>query len=148
MSEHPPPKENLVDRERVAEVLERVRAGVRLRQGELASLGERREETRLQLAELRRREFVDEPLPVSPRPVLGRLLVFARKGFFHLFAKWFARPVLEQQNAYNRIAGQLLEELTGSQERLLEALDGIDRRLRTLEERLADDPERAGDGTE
>ncbi|MEM7048818.1 MAG: hypothetical protein AAF604_04125 [Acidobacteriota bacterium] len=131
------------ERQEVAEVFERVKAGIRMRQGELASLGEGREEARLQLAELRRREFVDEPMPISPRPFLGRPLIFLRKAFFHLFGKWFARPVLEQQNGFNRVAGQLLDELTSSQERLAESLDSLDKRLRALEERLAEDePER------
>lgn len=114
---------------RVAEVLERVRAGVRQRRAELATLGEQSEELRLRLAELKTREFVEEPAAVSPRPVVGPLLVFLKKAGFHLFVKWWARPVLQQQNAYNHLASSLTQDLAGS-------IQDLQRRLETLAGRL------------
>jgi hypothetical protein len=115
--------------ERVAEVLARVRSGVRQRQAEVAAAGTGTEEAQHKLLELKTREYVQEPLCVSPRPVVGRLLVFSRKAVFHLFFKWFARPVLEQQNLYNQTVSRLLQELLQTQER-------NERRLRELEARL------------
>lgn len=106
------------ERARLAAILDGVRAGVRQRQGELATFDEAREETRLALAELRSHEVLEEPACTSPRPVVGRLLVFARKAFFHLFGKWYSRPLIEQQNRYHRAAGRLHEGLASDQERL------------------------------
>ncbi len=117
---------------RVAQVLAQVRSGVRQRQAEVAAAGTGSEEAQHKLLELKTREYVQEPLCVSPRPVLGRLLVFSRKAVFHLFMKWFSRPVLEQQNLYNQTVARLLEDLLKTQE-------ATERRLRELEARHAAD---------
>lgn len=118
--------------QRVAEVLERLRAGVAQRRGEVASAGAGREELRLRLVELQRLEYVQEPVCTSPRPVVGRLLVFARKAFFHLFHKWYARPLLHQQNEFNRAASQLAQELAATQQDLAVAVDRLAARLDAL----------------
>jgi len=115
--------------DRVARVLAQVRSGVRQRQAEVAAAGTGSEEAQHKLLELKTREYVQEPLCVSPRPVVGRFLVFTRKVVFHLFLKWFSRPVLEQQNLYNQTVSRLLQELLQAQER-------SERRLRDLEARL------------
>lgn len=116
--------------ERVEEVLARLRAGVRQRQAELATLSGT-DPSRHKLAELSARELVLEPVAVSPRPVFGRWIVFARKVLFHLFLKWFTRPVMEQQNAFNQTVSRLLQDLIQSQETLAE-------RVRELEARLGE----------
>ena len=122
------------DREaRVADALARIQAGVKQRRAELATLGERSEELRLALVELKRREIVEEPPCFSPRPVIGPLLVFLRKAGFHLFFKWWARPVLQEQNTFNQLAGgriqslaYALEELEHRVARLTHRLDRLD----------------------
>ena len=111
------PEPEVSDQERVAAVLESVRAGVRQRVSELTTVGGVAEEGRRRLLELRSREYVREPTPVSPRPLLGRVLVWGRKAFFQLFLKWFERPVWEQQNRYNQAATELLQDLVERQER-------------------------------
>jgi hypothetical protein len=127
---------------RVEAVLERVRAGVRQRQAELATLSGG-EEVKLRLLELKTLEYVEEPFAVSPRPVVGPLLVFARKAVFHLFVKWWVRPVLQRQNRFNQVASQLLHELVAHQGRLAEGLDRLARRVEELEaERGAGTPPR------
>ena len=60
---------------------------------------------------------LEYPYTRSVGPVVGRFLVFARKAVFHLFLKWFSRPVLEQQNLYNQTVSRLLQELLQAQER-------------------------------
>jgi hypothetical protein len=122
-----------------AEVLARLRAGVRQRRAELATLPEEGEEHRLRLLELRASEYLQEPRPVSPRPLLGPLLVAARKAVFHLFLKWHLRPLVQQQNRFNQAAGDLLADL-------LEAQRHLRSELRRLAERLADLERPAGDG--
>jgi hypothetical protein len=119
----------------VAEVLERVRAGVRQRQAELATLAGG-EETKLRLLELKTLEYVEEPFAVSPRAVVGRALIFFRKASFHVLFKWWARPVLQRQNRFNQVASGLLHEMAGTQARLAEALAAALRRIDELEARL------------
>lgn len=122
------------DRERVARTLEQLEAGVRQRRAELATLGEKSEELRLALAELKKREFVEEPPCVSPRPVLGRLLVFVRKVGFHLFVKWWVRPVLQQQNSYNQVASGRIQSLAFALEDLEHRMEQLAGRLDRLED--------------
>jgi len=127
-------------REAAAAALAALEAGVRLRRGELAALGAGGEGLAARLAELRQREFVQEPQPVSPRPGIGRLLVLARKLFYHLGFKWHARAVLQQQNEFNQAAAALIVELA---EREREAQRQIER-LRARIEELAPRPEPPG----
>lgn len=117
----------------MAAVLAQVKAGARQRRAERATVGTGREEARLALLELRQAEFVREPVPVSPRPVFGGLLIFVRKAFYRLFFKWHARGVLAQQNAYNQASSRLVEELSRSQEALLQEVERIARKLDALE---------------
>ncbi|MGH9361751.1 MAG: hypothetical protein ACRD2T_07520 [Thermoanaerobaculia bacterium] len=131
------------DERQVAEVLERVRAGVRQRQAELATLSGG-EETKLRLLELKTLEYIEEPLAVSPRPVVGRALVFLKKAAFHLLFKWYARPVLQRQNRFNSVASQLLHELVGNQARLAEALAAALKRIDELERERGDLERRDG----
>lgn len=133
-----PTQESEASRERVAEAVERARAAVRQRQAELATVGDEGESAAL-LLDLRAAEYVREPQPVSPRPLLGGLLVFARKAFFHLFWKWWSRPVLEQQNRFNRAAAELLRELHLAAERRERRLRDLESRIATLE-RAGEDP--------
>lgn len=143
MSEDPTPHQDR-DRERVAAALEQIRAGVRQRRAELATLGERDEERKLVLLELKSREFVEEPTPVSPRPVIGRLLVFVRKAFFHLLMKWYLRPVLQQHNAFNQTASRLLQETSVALEDLSRQVERLARRVEALEA-AGDDEDAPGD---
>ena len=114
-------------------MLERLRAGVRQRQAELATVMAGTDEARFKLVELTAKEFVQEPMAISPRPVIGRALVFFRKAMFHLIFKWYMRPVLEQQNAFNQTASRLVSDLVQSQERLARQLREMEARLATIE---------------
>lgn len=119
----------------MADVLARLRAGVRQRQAELATVSAATDEARFKLAELTAKEFLQEPMAFSPRPVIGRALVFARKAMFHLFFKWYMRPVVEQQNAFNQTASRLVQDLLQAEERLARQLREMDERLTALEKR-------------
>lgn len=129
------------ERQQVAEALERVRAGVRQRQSELATLGTGGEEAKLRLAELRAREYLEEPLCVSPRPVVGRFLVLARKAFLKLFGRWYSQPLLRQQNEFNRAASQAVQDLMAQQERLAAEVARLGRRLERSEQAGAESAE-------
>ena len=126
------------DAPRVAEVLQKVRSGVRQRRAETTTLATGAEETQNGLLALKAREYVQEPVALSHRPRLGRFFVFFRKAFFHLFLKWFIRPVLEQQNGFNAAAARLIQDLAESQERTARELRETQARLTALEEQLAE----------
>jgi hypothetical protein len=127
--------------ERVDEVLQQLRAGVRQRQAELATMGSGTDEARFKLVELTSKEYIQEPIALSPRPVFGKWIVFSRKAFFHLFLKWFMRPVLEQQNAFNQTAGKLIQDLVQGQEKLSRQLREMETRLTAVERRVREAPE-------
>jgi hypothetical protein len=123
------------ERERLAATLDGLRAAVRQRQGEAATVKAGADELHGLLLELRRSEFVEEPVPVSPRPLFGFLLVFLRKAAYHLFFKWHARAVLAQQNGFNQAASRLITELADRQRRAEEENERLRRRLGELEPR-------------
>jgi hypothetical protein len=111
---------------RVAEVLQQLRSGVRQRQAEAATVGGLPGSLDAPggaagfaqgLLAVKASEYVQEPVPFSHRPRFARLIVGSRKAFFHLLLKWFLRPVLAQQNAFNQAAGRMLQELAEAQER-------------------------------
>jgi hypothetical protein len=124
---------------RVAEVLQKIRSGVRQRQAESTTLAAGGEETRSSLLALKTREYVQEPVAFSHRPRWGRLIVFVRKAFYKAFLKWFLRPVLEQQNGFNQAAARLIEELVESNDRMARELRQVSARLEELEPRDRED---------
>src|SRR5436305_11521434 len=136
-SPSPPAPDDL----RVAEVLQKVRSGVRQRRAESTTLAAGGEETRNGLLALKAREYVQEPVAFSHRPRWGWLVVFVRKAFFHLFLKWFLRPVLEQQNGFNQAAARLIENLVEANDRTARELRQVAARLEALEQRLERNPE-------
>jgi hypothetical protein len=122
---------------RVAEVLQQLRSGVRQRSAELSVQGEAAQEARQGLLAVRSREYVQEPVTLSHRPRLGRFIVLSRKVFFHLFLKWFLRPVIEQQNGFNQAASRLLQELVEAQDRMARELRQMSVRFDEIDRRLA-----------
>ncbi len=117
---------------RVAEVLQRLRSGVRQRQAEVATISGS-DQARHKLAELTAREYVQEPIAVSPRPVFGRWIVLARKVIYHVVLKWFTRPVMEQQNAFNATVSRLMQDHVQSHEALVQRVRELEARLAKLE---------------
>lgn len=113
----------------VAVALERLRAGVRQRRAELATLGDESEATKLRVLELKTLEWVEEPPLFSHRPGLGKLIVLLRKVFFHAFVKWYARPLLQRQNRFNQVASQLIQELLVQQTRLAGEVGRLEREV-------------------
>ncbi len=140
MSSPPSPDPNTEPR--VADVLQQIRSGVRQRQAQVATIAAGTEEARHKLVELTSKEYIQEPINVSPRPVVGRLLVFARKAVFHLFMKWFLRPVVEQQNGFNQTASRLLQDLVQSQEGLGKQVRELSAKVDALERRLREAADR------
>lgn len=150
MSETPPPPaaESDAERARVAAALATLRAAVRQRQGELATArGGEGDDLALDLAELRRREFVEEPVPVSPRR-FGRGLVLLRKLFWHLGLKWHARAVWAQQNGFNQSSSRLLQELAERERAARRRVEQLEARVAKLEAAAVAPPAAAPPGDE
>jgi hypothetical protein len=131
MTDHQNPSDPRVD-----DVLQGLRAGVRQRRAEAATLPEG-EATRGGLLALKTHEYVREPIAFSHRPSFGKVIVFARKAFFHLFLKWFTRPVMEQQNAFNQTSSRLIQDLVEAQERATREARQLAARVEELEQLLA-----------
>ena len=128
------------ERQRVAAVLDQLRAGVRQRRAELVALGATgggglAGDAAGKLLQLKQSEYVREPVPTSHRQGLGRWIVLARKAGYKLFGRWLVRPLLEQQNAHNAATAALLQELVESEERLARELRELRARLELLEGR-------------
>lgn len=113
--ERTPPPAPEID---VALVMRRLREGVRQRLAEAATVEAGGAGGEGRLLALRESAGVREPVPHSARPGLGRWVVAARKGVYHLFLKWLVRPLVAQQNLYNEASAQWIEELVAGQERL------------------------------
>lgn len=125
--------------ERVAAAIERVRAGVLQRRAEIATLDDAGAGSGA-LLDLAASEYLREPQPVSPRPLLGGLLVFLRKAMYHAFFKWWGRPLVEQQNRFNRAAAELLREQAEAAGRRERRLSDLESRLQALERQGGETP--------
>src|SRR4029077_19398518 len=132
----PPPPDDL----RVAEVLQKVRSGVRQRRAESATLSAGGEGTVNGLLAPKQREDVEEPVAFSHRPGLGRWIVLVRRMVYKLFLKWLLQPILEQQNGFNQAAAGLIEDLVESQERTAREVRQLGARVEALERRLEGEP--------
>lgn len=121
------------EREQVAQMLDAVRSAVRQRQAELATAAEESDELRLRLADLQSSEFLQEPVSVSPRPIIGPVLVWVRKVFFHLFMKWYLRPLVMQLNSFQGSVAALIRDLVDANRGLGEENRKLRRRVEALE---------------
>ena len=95
--------------ESVAVVLERLRAGVRQRQAELACLDEQRGDLPAFLANVRRDADIAEPSIRTEG--IGALRAFVERALYVLFARRQHRAMLHQQNRFNRSVELALIEL-------------------------------------
>ena len=93
----------------VALVLERLRAGVRQRQAELACLDQQRGELPAFLAAVRRDAALEEPSFRSEGA--GALRGFVERACYVLFARRQHRALLRQLNRFNRSVELALAEL-------------------------------------
>jgi hypothetical protein len=59
--------------------------------------------------------------------------VLVRKAFYHLFVKWHARAVLQQQNEFNQTASSLLAALAEREHETRRELARLRARLDALE---------------
>jgi hypothetical protein len=112
--------------EAVAEVLERLRAGVRQRQAELACLDLERGDLPASLAAVKRDGVLEEPsFRIEGASALRTLI---ERAFYILFARRQHRALLRQQNRFNRSVELALGDLHARQEALrLELRQALER---------------------
>jgi hypothetical protein len=117
--------------EGVAEVLERLRAGVRQRQAELACLDEQRGDRPAVLAAVARDAAIEEPnFRVEG---VSALRAFLERAAYVLFARRQHRTLLRQQNRFNRSAALALDDLHARQETLAGEVRQLAQRVADLE---------------
>lgn len=109
----------------VAEVLAQVRAGVRQRRAELATISEEIERLPPALARAHELQYVEEPTCESHRPLVGRFIVLAKRIVYKAFMKWCLDSLVRQQNAFNRAASEALRDLFERQSALAAELDRL-----------------------
>ena len=115
--------------ERVARTLDQIRAGVRQRQAAIATRPGRTGELPASVARVQLLQTLQEPLCTSHRPLVGPVVVFAKRAFFHLFMKWYLRSVVQQQNDFNRAAAVALQDLVERQRELARNVEELAGRL-------------------
>jgi hypothetical protein len=120
-----------------AEVIARLKSGVRRRLSEVAAAGEASDDLRRRLAHLRAGEYVREPRPFSHRRGLGQTIVLVRRVVYKLFGRWTVRPILEQQNQFNQAAVRLLQDLAEADAIGRRRAAQLEGRLLAAEDRLA-----------
>ncbi len=64
---------------------------------------------RVALEELREKGVVAERPFTSNTPIIGSLIVWLRTAWNNVAARWYVRPLLQQQNAFNQLAATELE---------------------------------------
>ena len=63
----------------------------------------------VELEELREKGVVVERPFISKAPLIGPLIIWFRTAWNNVAARWYVRPLLQQQNAYNQLATTELE---------------------------------------
>ncbi len=91
-----------------------------------------RERMQGKLLDLRSKAHIQERPFVSYTPVVGRFIAWFREQWNSVAAKWYVRPMIQQQNAFNHVLVQMLQELVDIQadlnREIYERLDELDQR--------------------
>jgi hypothetical protein len=112
-------------------------------------------------SERNRWELEERPF-TSTVPIFGGLIVAIRNVWNSVAAKWYVRPLIEQQNQYNRLFAELIDhfnrqlvddarensEISHDIAELTTLLTSINENLASLEERLSKLENTAGDDSE
>jgi hypothetical protein len=87
---------------------------------------ERSERLAQSIERLREGAQVREQPFTSDTPVVGRLIVFVREKWNSVAAKWYVRPMVQQQNRFNAALIDTLQEMNRRLEQLDEWLISTD----------------------
>jgi hypothetical protein len=141
----------------VAQILDQIRAGIRQRQAELAVIRKSREvrskveerkqrweQLNKQISELQAKSLVQERPFVSSIPILGWLISFIRRVWNNVAARWYVLRILQQQNAFNQAAVQMIASSALTQIRLETRVDEMNDRMIAMRQ-YVDEIKRHGD---
>lgn len=67
------------------------------------------EQEQERLKKLRKKAIVVERPFTSNTPIIGPLIVWLRTAWNNVAARWYVRPLLQQQNTFNQLATSELE---------------------------------------
>ncbi|MBN1888128.1 MAG: hypothetical protein JW850_09065 [Thermoflexales bacterium] len=107
-------------------------------QAVLSSHFSRLDSLRAHVAELESKMLIKEMPFVSHAPLVGRLIVAVRNAWNWMSTKWYALPLLTQQNSYNMAVTQALRETITALESMAHSVQETHMRLAELEARLAE----------
>jgi hypothetical protein len=157
MQEHPVDDMEQVEDVPVAQILDQIRAGIRQRQAELAVVRksrkakskfeerqQRQEQLNRQLSELQAKALVQERPFVSSVPIFGQLLSFIRRMWNNMAARWYVLRIIQQQNAFNQAAVQMMSGLALTQIRLETRMNEMNDRMIEMRQYI-DEIKRHGD---
>jgi len=86
-----------------------------------------------QISDLRAQAHIKEEPFTSHLPLVGRLVVFIRKTWNNVAAKWYVRPMLHQQNLFNQAVVRAMHEVLRTQRDLdvywRERFEELDQRI-------------------
>ncbi len=119
----------------VAGEMHKIRAQVRQEHGSLPTLDM---QIQRRLHQAREKWRVQEAPFTSKVPVVGPLIAAFRTAWNNVSAKWYVRRILQQQNEYNYVVYQVLEELVRQMQPQGQVYDGIRSDLGQLRERLSE----------
>jgi hypothetical protein len=74
----------------------------------------------------------------SDKPVVGRLIVFIREKWNSVAAKWYVRPMVQQQNRFNATLVDTLQEMNWRLEQLEEWLISADQDTTMMARKVAE----------
>lgn len=103
------------------------------------SENQERSERLVQLLDgLREGAQVREQPFTSDKPVIGHLIVFIREKWNDVAAKWYVRPMVQQQNRFNAALVDTLQEMNRRLEQLEEWLISADQDTTMMARKVAE----------
>lgn len=99
---------------------------------------ERSERLALLLDALHEGAQVREQPFTSDKPIIGRFIVFVREKWNSVAAKWYVRPMVQQQNQFNATVVNALQEMNRRLEQLEEWLIHTDRDATMMARQVAE----------
>jgi hypothetical protein len=85
------------------------------------------------LSRLRARQRIIEPGFSSALPAVGPVLVRLRRAWNWMSTKWYVRPIVQQQNAFNETIADAIFDLHGLHATARDQLAAVEHKLETWE---------------
>jgi hypothetical protein len=113
-----------------SDLVEQLRTSIRQRRAEIATGSAT--SISPELLELESTQYLKEPVPESPRAVIGPLLIRLRKLFRSVILKWYTLPLLQKQNRFNSAAALLIRQLIEENQMLRGELTELRKQVESL----------------